>query len=63
MIARESSGGVSVEQAADVIERAILARRPRTRYAVGRDAKAVMALSRVLPDRALDAVFRKMLAR
>ena len=63
MIERESTGGVSVEQAADVIERAAFAKAPATRYTIGKDAKAVIALSRILPDRALDLVFRKMLAR
>ncbi|WP_159979046.1 MULTISPECIES: SDR family NAD(P)-dependent oxidoreductase [unclassified Novosphingobium] len=63
MIARESTGGVSVEQAADAIERAAFAASPATRYSVGKDAKAVKAMARLLPDRALDFVFRKMLAR
>jgi NAD(P)-dependent dehydrogenase (short-subunit alcohol dehydrogenase family) len=63
MIDRESTGGVSVEEAADVIEQAMFAARPRTRYRVGKDAKAVIALASLLPDRALDGVFRKMLDR
>ena len=61
MIDRESTGGVSVEQAADVIERAAFATRPKTRYRIGNDAKAVVALSRILSDRALDGVFRSLL--
>lgn len=61
MIAREANGGVSVEQAADVIERAAFVRKPRTRYRIGKDAKAVVGLSNILPDRGFDAVFRKML--
>lgn len=63
MIAREADGGVSVEQAADVIERAAFARRPRTRYRIGKDAKAVVGLSNILSDRGFDAVFRRMLNR
>ncbi|KPF81145.1 hypothetical protein IP78_05750 [Brevundimonas sp. AAP58] len=63
MIERESTGGVSVETAADVIEGAAFARRPKTRYRIGMDAKAVVGLSRLLPDRGFDAVFRSMLAR
>jgi NAD(P)-dependent dehydrogenase (short-subunit alcohol dehydrogenase family) len=63
MIERESTGGVSVEKAADVIERAAFAKNPATRYTIGKDAKAVIGLSRLLPDRALDAMFRKILAR
>ena len=63
MIDRESTGGVSVEDAAKVIERAMFAERPKTRYRIGKDAKAVISLSSVLPDRAFDAIFRKMLNR
>lgn len=61
LVERESAGGVSVEEAADVIERAAFAKNPATRYTIGKDAKAVIALARLLPDRALDAVFRKMI--
>lgn len=39
---------------ARVIERALTARRPRTRYRVGPDAHAMWWLTRLLPDRALD---------
>ena len=63
MIAREATGGVSVEDAAAVIERAMFAARPRTRYRIGKDAKAVIGLTSILPDRAFDAIFRKMLDR
>jgi NAD(P)-dependent dehydrogenase (short-subunit alcohol dehydrogenase family) len=63
MIERESTGGVSVETAADVIEGAAFARRPKTRYRIGMDAKAVVGLSRLLPDRWFDSVFRSMLNR
>lgn len=63
MIARESTGGVSVDTAADVIEHAAFTSRPKTRYRIGKDAKAVIALTNILPDRAFDAVFRNMLDR
>ncbi len=46
--------GMSAEAAAKVIARAIRARRPRTRYAVGRDAAVLTRMTRLLPDRALD---------
>jgi hypothetical protein len=48
--------GEPPERVAAVIVRALAARRPRTRYVVGRDARIQAALARVLPDRALDAV-------
>lgn len=41
---------------ARAIVRAATAKRPRTRYPVGRGAWSVLALRRVLPDRAFDAV-------
>ena len=39
-----------------MIAKAATARRPRTRYTVGRDAAMITRLVRVLPDRALDRV-------
>ena len=45
---------------ADAIARAVQARRPKTRYAVGANAKAGTLASRLLPDRVLDAVMRRI---
>jgi hypothetical protein len=42
------------EAAAKVIAHAVEARRPRTRYTVTAQARMVMSLRRVLPDRAWD---------
>jgi len=39
---------------ADAVARAVSARRPRTRYAVGRFARLSTGMRRVLPDRAMD---------
>lgn len=61
MIARNSGGGVSADECAAAIERAVFARKPKTRYKVGKDAKAVTLLARWLPDRALDGLFKSML--
>jgi NAD(P)-dependent dehydrogenase (short-subunit alcohol dehydrogenase family) len=41
---------------AKVIVSALMARRPKTRYSVGADARRLLALSRRLSDRGLDAV-------
>jgi NAD(P)-dependent dehydrogenase (short-subunit alcohol dehydrogenase family) len=49
-----TAAGRSAEQAARVIAEAVTARRPRTRYPIGRDAALLTRLSRVLPDRLLD---------
>ncbi|MFD8478275.1 oxidoreductase [Kitasatospora sp. NPDC059673] len=44
---------------ADAIGRAVTARRPRTRYATGFGARPLIALRRLLPDRAFDAVISR----
>lgn len=49
----------TVDQVAAVVVRAALAERPKTRYRVGRGATTAVALSRLLPDRAFDAMTRK----
>ena len=60
--ARESPGrAVRPEAVAEVVEHALTADRPRTRYVVGRDAKVQLVLKKVLPDRALDAALRRLM--
>ena len=44
---------------ADTIAKAVTARRPRTRYAVGFAAKPLILLHGVLPDRAFDYLIRR----
>jgi NAD(P)-dependent dehydrogenase (short-subunit alcohol dehydrogenase family) len=48
---------------AEVIGEALVADRPRTRYVVGRQARARVALARLLPDRAFDRLLTRMLDR
>ncbi|MFC3448972.1 oxidoreductase [Amycolatopsis speibonae] len=48
---------------ADVILKAVRARRPKTRYAAGLGAKPILFVRRVLPDRAFDALFLGALRR
>jgi NAD(P)-dependent dehydrogenase (short-subunit alcohol dehydrogenase family) len=48
--------GLPPEVVANVIANALTARRPRSRYLIGRDAKVSARLARVLPGRAMDAV-------
>jgi hypothetical protein len=43
--------GVAPEKVAKVIAHALTARRPRTRYLVGADARAMVLLRKLLPDR------------
>lgn len=51
-----TKSGLPAEAAASVIAKAITARRPRTRYTVGREA-ALLPVIRLLPDRLLDRIF------
>ncbi|MFJ9392303.1 oxidoreductase [Nocardioides sp. NPDC101246] len=45
---------------ARAIEKAVTAKRPRTRYAVGFGAKPILAARRVLPDRAMDWIQQRV---
>jgi len=51
----------SPETVARQIQRGLTAPRPRTRYTAGPDAKALNVMTRVLPDRAKDAIFGRLL--
>ena len=53
--ASATESGVSAEAAAKVIATAVTARRPRTRYTIGREA-ALLPLLTMMPDRMLDRV-------
>jgi NAD(P)-dependent dehydrogenase (short-subunit alcohol dehydrogenase family) len=53
--------GISPELVASTIERALTARRPRTRYLVGRDARAMVLAKTLLPDRIFDRIVRRAL--
>ena len=51
-----TKSGLPADAAAKVIAKAVTARKPRTRYTVGRDAALITRLVRFLPDRTLDRV-------
>lgn len=53
--------GSSPEVIARAVVRAMTDQRPRTRYPVGGHAKLLTRLARLAPDRALDALFLRML--
>jgi len=58
-----SSGtGSPPEDVAETIGRAVMARRPKSRYAVGRGARALILARRLLPDRVFDRVMRRLFA-
>ncbi len=56
-----SAGAVPPEAVAKVVETALTSQRPRTRVLVGTEAKVQAFLRWLLPDRALDAFFAKVL--
>jgi NAD(P)-dependent dehydrogenase (short-subunit alcohol dehydrogenase family) len=53
--------GVPAEQVAQTIERALTARRMKSRYVVGRDARAMIIARRLLPDHVFDRVAKRAL--
>lgn len=55
-----TKSGLPAQAAATVIAKAITARKPRTRYTVGREA-ALLSVVRFLPDRILDRVLAAVL--
>lgn len=59
-LAMNAKNGISADAVAKVVDHALTAKRPRTRYLVGKDAKAVGTLGRFLPDRALDTIVAKV---
>jgi hypothetical protein len=54
---------VPPERVADAVVHALLAPEPRTRYVVGRDARIRLWLTRLLPDRLMDALVLHTLAK
>ena len=59
-LAMNAKNAVAPQVVAKAVEHALTAKRPRTRYLVGKDAKAVGTLGRFLPDRALDTIVAKI---
>ncbi|MEV6642577.1 SDR family oxidoreductase [Amycolatopsis sp. NPDC051371] len=53
---RFTRAGLPADKAGSIVAEAATARRPRTRYTIGRDAALLTRLIRVLPDRILDRV-------
>jgi NAD(P)-dependent dehydrogenase (short-subunit alcohol dehydrogenase family) len=51
--------GMPASDVGEVVGRALTARRPRTRYLVGRDAKIRARVAALLPDRAFDALIAR----
>ena len=58
MLRFQARTGIDPAVVAKTVELAVTSAQPKARYLVGRDAKAMGFISRVLPDRARDAVLR-----
>jgi len=54
---------IPADRVADAIHHALTASRPKTRYRVGRDAKAMILLRAVLPDRVFDSALTRAMRR
>ena len=61
VVERLAREGLPPEAVAEVVGRAVTARRPRARYVVGREAKIQAIAARLLPDAAMDALIRRAL--
>jgi NAD(P)-dependent dehydrogenase (short-subunit alcohol dehydrogenase family) len=61
VLADTAKRGVPPEQVAETIERALTAPRMRARYVVGRDARVMLVVRRLLPDLVFDRVARRVL--
>ena len=53
--------GSSPDVVADAVQHALTSSRPRIRYRVGKHAKILATLPKILPERVMDALLRKML--
>ena len=60
MLGQTAERGASPEKVAKVVAHAVTARRPRTRYLVGADARAMATLKKLLPDRLRDRLVARV---
>ena len=61
MAQKLASNAIPADRVAKVVERALTADRPRARYVVGVDARALITLNQVLPSRAVDALESRLM--
>jgi len=57
--ARSAARGVPAEEFAELVERILLARRPRPRYIIGKGTWLAATLARLLPDRWMDYIIQR----
>jgi NAD(P)-dependent dehydrogenase (short-subunit alcohol dehydrogenase family) len=58
---QNAAGAVPCDAVSRAIFHALTARKPRTRYLVGRDARLYVRLAQICPDRLIDWVTRKVM--
>jgi nucleoside-diphosphate-sugar epimerase len=63
IVQRARVHSLSPDAVADAVIHALESPAPRTRYVVGGDARIRLWLSRLLPDRAMDALMHRAFAR
>jgi len=56
----QTRNAVPAQKVADAVRHALFDPRPRSRYLVGRDARALSATARLLPDRVREALVRRV---
>ena len=61
LLAQQAGNGIDPQQVARAVTHALTAKRPRTRYLVGREARMTALMVRVLPDRAMDRLIIKLM--
>ncbi|MEX2282168.1 MAG: SDR family oxidoreductase [Gemmatimonadota bacterium] len=61
-VLESAARGLPPDRVAEVVEHALFARKPRTRYVVGKDARVRLLLER-LPDRGRDALIARTMER
>jgi NAD(P)-dependent dehydrogenase (short-subunit alcohol dehydrogenase family) len=59
-IEMQDKNGIGPEKVAAAVEHALFSRRPRTRYAVGTDARVQSVMVRLLPDRVRESIVRRV---
>jgi NAD(P)-dependent dehydrogenase (short-subunit alcohol dehydrogenase family) len=53
--------GIPAERVAEAVATALMAKRPKARYVVGRDARLAIIGKRLLPDRVMDGLLRRQM--
>jgi NAD(P)-dependent dehydrogenase (short-subunit alcohol dehydrogenase family) len=58
---RRGRSGISTERVAEVVAHALTSRRPKTRYLVGLDARALSIFGKYVPDRIRDGIIARLM--